>query len=337
MRRCALWMVVLWSAGCGGAIVHGHPETAAAAATAARGVVSLPVRLAFGRAADQRRATRRTGDATIRATGGRAFVAEEFTGHEPEQIAAALSSLGEDPAHVLTFSILAAKSERLEAMGMPNASIRTRPIYRFADYTVRLDVRHADSPQIIGSIETFASAFANAPELDANGKAQGLQRAIEDAIAQAVRSFAPHLAAGDDALRLVEAPAVTEPSQQGPATASSSGALGAVERLRKLQVLYPERPLEELAALATSEARFLVISPGRLAALGVAQGDLLSGVAGRNLGSRGAFARVLASGATPAMRVERQGSRFLVGQSWTAAAAPASTSKPAHKRQVAQR
>jgi hypothetical protein len=330
-------MVVLWSAGCGGAIVHGHPETAAAAAASARGVVSLPVRLAFGRAADQRRATRRTGDATIRATGGRAFVAEEFTGHEPEQIAAALSSLGEDPAHILTFSILAAKSERLEAMGMPNASIKRRPVYRFADYTVRLDVRHADNPQIIGSIETFASAFANAPELDAKGNAQGLQRAIEDAIAQAVRSFAPQLAAGVDPLHVVEAPA-SETPQQGLGAGSGSGALGAVERLRKLQVLYPERPLEELAALATSEARFLVVSPGRLAALGVAQGDLLSGVAGRHLGSRGAFARVLASGATPAMRVERQGTRFLVGQSWTAtAAAPAAPSKPALKRQVAQR
>lgn len=333
MRRAALWLILVSSAGCGGAIVHGHREGAATAVASARAVVALPVRLAFGRAAEQRRATRRTGDATIRAAGGRAFVAEEFTGHEPEQVAAALRTLGEDPAQILTFSILAAKSERLEAMGMPATGMRTRPMYRFADYTVRLDVRHADSPQIIGSIETFASAFANAPELDANGRAQGLQRAIDDAIEQAVRSFAPHLAARDEALRLVEAPAL-EASPQGLGNGGGSGALGAVERLRKLQVLYPERPLEELAALATSEARFLVVTPGRLAALGVSSGDLLSGVAGRNLGSRGAFARVLASGVTPAMRVERQGSRFLVGQTWTATAA---SPKPTPNRQVAQR
>ena len=98
------------------------------------------------------------------------------------------------------------------------------------------------------------------------------------------------------------------------------GALAAVDKLRKLQVLYPELSSDDLASLASSNARFMVVNPGRLAAMGLVRGDLVTGMGGQNLGSRAAFARTLARGDTPALSIDRGGARFLIGQTLVAKA-----------------
>ena len=170
-------------AGCGGAIVHTRGD-AASLIPQITAVVSLPPRLGFGKAENQRRVARRTGDTLIEATGGHAILAEELPSTDPLLIADGLRSLGEDPAHTLTFSVIAARAERIEAVSIPGSTSRTRPVHRFADYTVRLDVRLADRPDILGSIETFATAFASAPEVDKDGRPVGLQRAT-------IRPFRP--------------------------------------------------------------------------------------------------------------------------------------------------
>src|SRR6185503_9528561 len=108
-----------------------------------------------------------------------------------------------------------------------------------SDFTVRLDVRRADASRVIASIETLATAFTDAPEIDKQGRPQGLQRAIDDAIHRAVTTFAPGLPAGAPFAALVEAPVEKDDG--------FGGALGAVDRLRRLQALYPERPPAELA------------------------------------------------------------------------------------------
>jgi hypothetical protein len=294
--------------GCGGAIVHTRGD-AASLIPEVSAVLSLPPRLSFGRIGDQRRVARRTGDTLIQATGGHAILSEELPSADPELIADGLRALGEDPQHTLTFSVIAARAERAEGSAMGGG----RMVRRFADYVVRLDVRRGDLPDVLGSIETFATAFANAPEIDAQGQPVGLQHAIDQAIRQALTSFAPRLVPGAPFPTVVEVPARREGSDIG-------GALAAVDKLRKLQVLYPELSAEELASLASSSARFLIINPGRLGALGLAPGDLVSGMGGQNLGGRAALARTLARGDTPAMSIDRSGGRFLIGQTLVARA-----------------
>lgn len=297
------------SVGCGGAIVHtrGDAPTLISDISA---VLSMPPRLSFGRVGDQRRVARRSGDTLIQATGGHAILSEELPSADPELIADGLRSLGENPEKTLTFSVIAARTERVESAGMGTV----QAVRRFADYVVRLDVRRADGPDVLGSIETFATAFATAPEMNAQGQPVGLQAAIDQAIHQALTSYAPHLvSAGAPLPTVVEVGARTEGS-------SINGALAAVDKLRKLQVLYPEIPSDDLAGLASSNARFLIVKPGRLAALGLASGDLVAGMGGQALGGRALLARTLVRGDTPAMSIERAGRRFLIGQTLVARA-----------------
>lgn len=296
--------------GCTGAIVHTRPD-AQELVPDVRAVVALPPRLGYGKAAEQRRAARRTADTLIQETGGHAILADELQSTDPELIADSVRSFGEDPARTLTFSVIAARTERIEASAVPGGGLR--PIHRFADYTVRLDVRRADRREVVGSIETFATAFAKAPEIDAEGKPVGLQQAIDSAVRQALKTFAPKLVPAGTMPIIAEVPARTEETSIG-------GALAAVDKLRRLQVLYPELSAEELAALASSNARFLIVKAGRLAELGLAAGDLISGMGGQNLGGRAALARTLARGQTPAMTIDRAGARFLIGQTLVARA-----------------
>jgi hypothetical protein len=186
-------------------------------------------------------------------------------------------------------------------------------VRRYLDYSVRLDVRRADSPDVIGSITTLSSAFANAPELDRTGRPQGLQVAIDAAIKRALHAFAPELVPAAPFPTLVEAPLRAEDNLPG-------GTLAGQDLLKSLETLYPELSADDLASLALSHARFLILKPGRLAALGLAPGDLVSGSGGQTLGSRGAFARALARGKTPALSIDRAGSRFLLRQTLVAQA-----------------
>lgn len=303
----ALSLVVL-GAGCGGAIVHTRGDASVLIPDVAA-VLALPPRLSFGRVGDQRRTARRTGDTLIQATGGRAILSDELSSVDPELIADGLRGLGEDPQRTLTFSVIAARTDRAEGSSLAGV----RSVRRFSDFVVRLDVRRADRADILGSIETFATAFTNAPEVDAKGRPVGLQQAIDEAVHQALTSFAPRLVAKDIFPTVVEIPVRSEGS-------AINGALAAVDKLRRLQVLYPEQSPDDLASLASSSARFLIVTPGRLAALGLAPGDLVAGLGGHNLGGRAAFARNMARGNMPAFSVERAGGRFLVGQTLVAKA-----------------
>jgi len=296
--------------GCGTSIVHSRPD-AAAIAPKVTAVVAMVPKLGFGRAVEQRRAARRTGDALIEMTGGHAILAEELGRTDPEVLADEIRRLGEDPTQTLTFSVIAARGERVEAVGGVGAG--PRPVRRYMDYVVRLDVRRSDQRDVIGSIETCATAFATGAEVDAQGQPVGLQKAINDAIANALKTFAPQLIPSAPFPKVVEVPQRTEDNLQG-------GSLAAIDKLRKLEALYPELSIDDLAALASSRARFLIVSPGRLASVGLERGDLVSGMGGQTLGSRAALARTLARGDVPALSVDRVGGRFLIGQTLVARA-----------------
>ena len=291
-------------AGCAATAVP--PVAAGQPRVRATEIVVFPPLLGFGGPAERLRAARRTEDGLIEATGGHAIFAEELEGRSPEVMIPGLRALGEDPQTALTFSVSAVRTERLESIGMVGAATAS-VVRRYADYTVRLEVRRVASTDVIGQVETFGSALVSAPEVDAKGQPQGLQKAIDVAVHDALARFAPHLKPGAPFPALAEIPAELEHHAR-------SGAPALVERLRRLLAIYPELTLDELSKLATGHARFLIIRPGRLASVGVQAGDLLDGVAGHALGSRAALARSLARGEVPPFSVERPSGRFLVGR-----------------------
>ena len=268
--------------------------------------MALPSRVGFGRPDEQRRVARRAEDALIDATGGHAILAEELPHLEPELLGAGLRALGEDPAGTLTFLVTAGRGDRVEALGVSGARGSARPVRHYWDYTVQLEVRRADAGAVLGTIETFASTFAKAPELDAAGHPQGVPLAIESAMKKALRAYAPGLTGSEPFPTLLEAP----PRAAG----EKRGSKAALDKLKKLATLYPDASTDDLAALASGRAQFLVVRPGRLAALGLQRGDLLSGLAGQRLGSRAALARTLARGQRPALSVDRGRGHFLLGQ-----------------------
>src|SRR5947208_2439875 len=85
------------TAACAGPVVHSRPDVDVLTSQVTA-VIAMPPRLGYGRAADQRRAARRTGDTVISMTGGHAILAEELRGSDPEMIADSVRELGEDPA-----------------------------------------------------------------------------------------------------------------------------------------------------------------------------------------------------------------------------------------------
>ena len=300
--------------GCGGPLVQARPDSAGLS-EGIETVVMLPPRLGFGKLAEQRRAGRRVGDFLIEATGGHAILAEELPGTDPELVTAGIRAVGEDPRHTLVFSILAARENRAESNAIPGMR-GTAPVRRYSDFTVHLDVRGGETNEILGSVETYSTVYTNAPEIDPRGGPLGLAQAAREAIVEAIRRFAPRLVQAARAARF--ATLAELPSRAG--ADSASGPTSAMDRLRKLRILYPEVAETDLAALASSNARFVVIGAGSRCALGLEPHDLVTGTGGRNLGSRAAFARMLARGDTPALRIDRAGSRFLIGQTMVARA-----------------
>ena len=318
MKKCLGWgglglLLLLGHAGCAVPIVHARPDLAAMTQQV-NAVVLIPPRLGYGKLAEQRRVGRVAGDLTIQFTGGRAILAEELPGTDPEMIVAGVRGVGEDPSRTLVFSIIAARDERKETNGaLSGSGLRRSQI--FVDFTVRLDVRSAQTNEILGTVETFSTALATSPNFDAEGRPLGVGQAIGDAIAEGIRQFAPRLVQPEGASPfgvLAEAPQ--------PRDEDGAGTLPAIEKLRRLRVLYPDVNEADLTALASSSARFLVVAPRGLSTLGLEPGDLISGMGGRNLGSRGALARHLAAGNTPAMSIDRKTGRFLIGQTLVARA-----------------
>jgi hypothetical protein len=329
VRRAVRWaseaaglLSVLVAHGCGGALVETRPQVAVLR-NEIEAVVVLPPRLGFGKLVEQRRAGRRVADFVIEATGGHAILADELPGADPELVTAGIRAMGEEPKRTVVFAMIAARENRAESNAIPGAR-RAAPIRRYADFTVRLDVRSGETNETIGSVETYSSVYASAPEVDPQGRPLGLAQAAKEAVTEAIRKFAPHLAQPAGPPRF--ATLVESPPRVSAATPPVK--LSASDRLRKLRALYPEVPERDLTALANSQARFLVIAAGTRSAMGLEPHDLVSGTGGKSLGSRAAFARALARGDTPAISVERGGNRFLVGQTQTMIArAPPSSPK----------
>jgi hypothetical protein len=285
-------------------------------------IVGLPNDLAFGTPAEQRRAQRRTDDALLVLARGHALLPGELgaassidgqAAATDKQIVDAVRAAGEDPEHTLTFSVLASRARRFIANSapLPGFELGRRLIL---DYTVRLEVRRAGHPDVIGTVDTVVSGFPNEGEVGPRGESLGLQKAIEEALAKAVRSFAPGLIPRGGG-GVPDLPAIAE------VPASVTG--DAHARLVAVQELYPELSLEQMQVLTTSEVPFLVLRPGALAPMGIAAGDLLVAPFGQALRSRAAIARLLARGGPVKLVVERAGQRYLLGGGALAEAGPA--------------
>src|SRR5207249_4343495 len=109
-----------------------------------------------------------------------------------------------------------------------------------------LEVRQAGRPDVIGTVDAVAAGDPNEPEIGARGESRGVQKAIDEAVAKAVYTFAPALVprdSGDAGMLVAEIPM--------PAAATQ------LTRLKALQDLYPELSIAEMQALAQSRERFL--------------------------------------------------------------------------------
>lgn len=137
------------AAGCGGAIVHTRAD-ASSLIPHVSAVLALSPRLGFGRIGDQRRVARRTADMVIQATGGHAILGDELPSVDPELIADGLRTLGEDPEQILTFSVIGARSERVEGSGIGGV----HAVRRFADY-VPFGCQAGRSPGRVGQHRNF--------------------------------------------------------------------------------------------------------------------------------------------------------------------------------------
>jgi hypothetical protein len=285
-------------AGCSGIVANVQPEAHALAPNVTM-VIGLPPVLEFKRAGELGRVSRRMGDALLAASGGNAILPEELDDAEGSAMARAVRALGADLEHTITFRIVASREARAEANPSPLRGLRTQ-VFMVLDYIVRLEVGRDD---LLGTVETFAAASPEDPEMGPGGESLGLQSAVDEAINDAIARFAPNLRSSIAPLRVIEVPA-------GP----PGKTLTVSQRLSALAMLYPEYPAEFLRKLASSEARFLVLSPGALQRVGVSAGDLLGASRGGVLASRAVLARKLATGVVPAMYAERAGDRFLITQ-----------------------
>jgi hypothetical protein len=300
-------LLVTVGGSCAAATVPERQEAAVPAAPVVAALVELPVSLGYGGEAEQRRVQRRTGDALIALAGGHVILAEELgdgggglTVLDDRAVADRVRAMGEAPQQVLTFAVLASRSARFvpNASPLPGLKLGRRAVM---DYIVRLEVRQVGRPDVLGTIDGVASGALNGPEVGPRGESLGVQKAIDDALAKAVRAFAPGLQApgpvGGD-LVIAEVPAAAAASTQ--------------TRLRALQDLYPELSIGETQALVSAGQRLLVIRPGTLAAIGLQAGDLVGLPVGQELTTRAALARSLARGAAVKLVVERAGQKYLL-------------------------
>jgi hypothetical protein len=276
--------------------VEVRPE-ARALAPSVTTIVALPTNVDWGGPGDQRRLQRRTGDSLLELTGGRAVITEELTGDDDASVVETLRALGEDPDGAITFRVRVGLGKRLVQNATPIASFTaTRRLV--VDYTAQIEVRRLGSSAVIGTVETIASGPANEPEVGPDGKRRGALEAIDDALDEAVRNFAPRLATVRRRTLVVEIPR---------ASATSVG-----RRLEALAELYPELSVEQMQRLGQARERFLVVAPGPLAALGLAADDLLGVPGGDTAASHAALMRAYARGKKPALAVERRGQRYIL-------------------------
>jgi hypothetical protein len=260
-------------------------------------IVELPPAIGWTGAGAQQRVQRLAGDSLIEVTGGHAVIADELSGVSDADVQAALRALGEDAANTLTFAVTVGIGRRLVAGANPISSFQgTKRLV--VDYVAHVEVRHVGAPDVLGTVESVESGAANESESPGRGEKQGAAAAIDAAVEEAVRTFAPRIYTPRQPTLLVEVPVAV------------AGDL--VKKLETLQQLYPELSLAEMQALADSQERFLVVAPGHFAKLGVAAGDLLGVPGGRTNASRAALARAVARGGKPLVAVVRGGQRYIL-------------------------
>ena len=289
-------VAVAWVAGCSSSI-EVRPAAQALAPRIAT-VVGLPMSIGWGGATELQRLQRRTSDSLIAASGGRAVIAEELvTGEDDAQVAAACKALGEDPASALTFAIsVTYGGRRVDGVSAIPGFIVGKNLV--VDFHVHLEVRHVGAAEVIGTVETVDSGPPNEPDLAPNGDKHAVIRAIDSAIEKAIATFAPRLVSPSRDTFVVEVPVAVAGS--------------AVRRVTTLTELYPELSIEQTQALGQSHERFLVVTPGDLAPLGLQAGDLLGVPGGQTKASRAALARAVARGQKPALAIVRAGQRYIL-------------------------
>ncbi|HZL16209.1 MAG TPA: hypothetical protein VFG23_00560 [Polyangia bacterium] len=285
-----------WVAGCT-TTVEVLPAAQALAPRIAT-VVGLPISIGWGGATELQRLQRRTSDSLIAASGGRAVIAEELvTGEDDAQVAAACEALGVDPTSALTFAISVTYGGRqIEGVSAIPGFIVGKNL--LVDFHAHLEVRHVGSGEVIGTVETVDTGAPNEPEIAPNGDKHAVMRAIDSAIEKAITTFAPRLVSPPHGSFIVEVPVAAADSP--------------LRRVTTLAELYPELSIEQTQALGQSRERFLVVTPGELAPLGILAGDLLGVPGGQTKASRAALARAVARGQKPALAIVRGGQRYIL-------------------------
>jgi|SRR5665213_2893822 len=295
-RIVATVAVAAWVAGCT-TTVEVLPAAQALAPRIAT-VVGLPISIGWGGATELQRLQRRTSDSLIAASGGRAVIAEELvTGEDDAQVAAACEALGVDPTSALTFAISVTYGGRqIEGVSAIPGFIVGKNL--LVDFHAHLEVRHVGSGEVIGTVETVDTGAPNEPEIAPNGDKHAVMRAIDSAIEKAITTFAPRLVSPPHGSFIVEVPVAAADSP--------------LRRVTTLAELYPELSIEQTQALGQSRERFLVVTPGELAPLGILAGDLLGVPGGQTKASRAALARAVARGQKPALAIVRGGQRYIL-------------------------
>jgi hypothetical protein len=285
----------LFAAACG-TTVELRPGAAEYAPTIVT-IVEMPPAIDWTGAGAQERVQRLAADSLIEVSCGHAVIADELPGTADSDVQAALRALGEDAANALTFSISVGLGRRLVAGANPIQTF-TATKRLVVDYVVRVEVRHVGAPEVLGSVEAIETGAANEPSAGTPGERWAAAEAIDEAMDEAVRTFAPRIHTPRRPTLVVEVPA------------ASAGDL--MQKLTTLQHVYPELSVAQVQALADSRERFLVVEPGQLTTLGVQAGDLLGVPGGQTRASRAALARAVARGAKPLVAVVRGGQRYIL-------------------------
>ena len=116
------------------------------------------------------------------------------------------------------------------------------------DYVARVEVRHVGAPDVIGTVEAIETGAINEHGTGNTGERWAAADAIDEALDEAVRAFAPRIHTPRRPTLIVEVP---------PADAGNL-----MRKLETLQRLYPELSVAQVQALADSRERFLVVEPG---------------------------------------------------------------------------
>ena len=294
---CAL--LVMASLPACGATVEMRPG-AEALAPAVSTIVALPVAIGWGGSGERARIQRLAGDSLLELTGGRGVIADELRGTGEADVQSALTALGEDGSHALTFSVSVGIGRRLVNQANPISTFQAQRRL-VVDFFAHVDVRHVGVPDIIGTVDAVDSGPAGEPEVAPDGERLGPAAAIDAALASAVSNFAPRL--------------YTPPQRTVIAEVPVDASRSIVQRVESLQQLYPELPVADMQLLAESKERFLVVEPGFLAQLGITRGDLLGVPGGTTTASRAALARAVARGKKPLLAIVRGGQRFILSGS----------------------